>query len=155
MAKRARISCSSSIPGGECENAVNGISRKIKDDTNCWISEAVDGEWLAVKFGKTVSVSQVHLKFDSNLSKELMISLSRSTLSEQIPGIPPQLVKDYSIEFYKDGKLVYTRQITGNYMRFTKHDFSFVECSSVKVRVSSTHGDPHARIFEIRVYGDE
>ena len=156
FARSAGVTCSSSIPGGECQNAINGIARKVKDKTNCWISEklSAEGEWLALDFGKTVKVSSIHLKFDSNLSKELMVSLSHRVLSKQIPGTPPQLVQDYVLEFYNDGRLVYTQGVKANYLRFRMHEFDAVECSSVKVRVLSTNGDAHARIFEIRAYGE-
>jgi hypothetical protein len=155
LARKTSVSCSSSIAGGECENVINGISRKINETSNCWISDELSetGEWIALNFDKKISAGEVHVKFDSNLSKELMVTMSESARAKQIPGIPPELAKNYSIEFYMDDKLVYEEKITDNYLRFKVHKLQKpVICNKVKVNVFSTHGDSKTRIFEIRVY---
>lgn len=157
LALYARITCSSSVPGGECANITNGVSRKVKEKTNCWISDVIgnEGEWVALYFGGIINVNEVDLKFDSNLSKEIMPTLSHSHFKEQVPGIPPELVKDYTIDFYKDSELIYAEQVNGNYLRFRTHkQMNGIECDSIKVTVLATNGDASARIFEIRVYGD-
>ena len=108
---------------------------------------------VGLDLGKTEKVSEVHLKFDSNLSRELMVSLSHSALSKQTPGIPPQLVREYSLEFYDQGRLAHMESVSGNYKRFRVHKLAGgVTCDSVKVRVAATNGDSHARIFEVRIY---
>lgn len=154
MARKAKISCSSFIEGGKCENIINGISRKVKENTNCWISKEMgtEPEWLNLDFGGKVFANEVHFKFDSNLSKELMPSLSHRVLANQVPGIPPELVKDYTVEFYLEGKLVHSIEEKGNYFRFKVHKVQTpIEFDNIKVLVKATNGDKHARIFEIRV----
>lgn len=82
-----------------------------------------------------------------------MISLSHHTLSNQVPGLPPQLVKDYAIEFYNGDQLVFIEEIKNNYMRFRVHKITQnVSCDRIRIHVSSTYGDNHARVFEVRVY---
>lgn len=155
LAKKACIKCSSFIDGSSCENIINGIARKIKENTNCWISGEIDdkGEWLQLEFGEKITTREIHLKFDSNLSKELMPSLSHGILKKQVPGIPAELVKDYAIEFYNQGDLVHTIEENGNYQRFKVYMLQVpVECDSILVKIKATNGDKHARIFEIRVY---
>ncbi|HHW49650.1 MAG TPA: FAD-dependent oxidoreductase [Clostridiaceae bacterium] len=154
IARKATISCSSSIPGCECTNVTNGISRKVKDKSNCWISDVMgdNGEWIELDFNETVNVQEVHIKFDSNLSKELTPSISDKVLSQQHPGIPRELVKDYVIEFYNGSTLIKSKEITDNYLRFRIHRFDYISCSSIRIKVLSTNGDNNARIFEIRVY---
>ena len=155
LARIAKISCSSSIEGAACENAVNGVARKVKENSNCWISGEISGkgEWISLEFGREIHPQEVRLKFDSNLSKEIMISLSDKVLANQIPGIPPQLVKDYDIEFYKQDKLVHVENVRNNYFRLKicKLEKS-ISCDRIKVHVRSTNGDRYARIFEVRVY---
>lgn len=157
LARKARISCSSALEGAGCENVTNGVSRKVKENTNCWISEKIsdEGEWIALEFDKTVAAEEVQLKFDSNLSREIMISLSHSTLNNQIPGIPPELVREYRIEFYWGNEIVHREEVKGNYLRFRTHKLEKpVNCDKIKVNVLGTNGDQHARIFEVRVYGE-
>lgn len=155
LAKLAKVGCSSFVEGGECSNVTNGIARKVKEVTNCWISKEIgaSGEWIELDYNKSIKASEVHLKFDSNLSKELMISLSRNCLSKQVPGLPPQLVKDYAIEFYMDSELVHNETVVNNYLRFNVIKLhENVECNRIRVHVKTTHGDSQARVFEIRVY---
>jgi len=155
IAKSARISCSSSIEGAECANVVNGHSRKIKNQTNCWISKEmdVDGEWISLKFDGLISPKEINIKFDCNLSKEIMPSLSHCILAEQVPGIPPELVKDYNLEFYKGNELVHEVCIRDNHLRFRIHKLEKkIECNRLKINVLSTNGDKNARIFEVRIY---
>lgn len=155
LSRKARVSCSSFMEGGDCENIINGISRKVKENTNCWISGEMgtEREWLNLDFGGKVYVGEVHFKFDSNLSKELMPSLSHNVLGKQVPGIPVELVKDYTIEFYRDGKLVHSIVEKGNHFRFKVHKMqTTIECDNIKIVVEATNGDRRARIFEVRVY---
>lgn len=155
FAKIAKITCSSDLAGGSCENINNGIARKVKEDTNCWISEEIikQSEWISLRFNHQITPKEIHLKFDSNLSKEIMVSLSHSTLSKQIEGVPPELVKDYCIEFYSKNKLVYNENVKKNHLRFRVHSISEnIACDEIKVLVLATNGDKHARIFEVRVY---
>lgn len=155
LARTAEISCSSAGEDGNCENVINGISRKVNGQSNCWISRemAPDGEWLGLGFHSAASVKEIHLKFDSNLSREIMLSMSPGVLSSQVPGIPPELVKDYEITLYLEGRQVYTEKVSDNYCRLKVHKLETpVECDKVVVKVFATYGDRHARIFEVRVY---
>ncbi|KLU63126.1 tRNA uridine 5-carboxymethylaminomethyl modification enzyme MnmG [Peptococcaceae bacterium CEB3] len=155
IARLAKVSCSTSVAGCDCIKVINGISRNVGNEKNCWISEDISpsGEWISLEFGQMINPRQVHLKFDSNLSKEVMISLSHSVLSKQTPGIPGELVRDYSIEFYRKDEMVYNVNIEGNYKRHCILEIGQeLLCDKMKINVRSTNGDKKARIFEVRVY---
>lgn len=155
LAKIAIINCSSSLKGAECENIVNGVARKVNTSNNCWISDELgaEGEWISLSYDNPVNLREVHLAFDSNLSKDIMISLSKSARDNQVPGIPPELIKDYRIEFYKADKLVHTEAVSNNYLRQNVHNLETeINCDMIKINVFTTNGDKHARIFEVRVY---
>lgn len=155
LARKANVSASSNIPGGEPEQVANGYARQIKGDINGWVSEEIgdEGEYLSLEFAEAISPSEIHLRFDSNLSKEIMISMFDSTLADQIPGIPAELVKDYRIEFYQDDRLVVEKEVRDNYLRFNKHIIDQnLTCNKIKIKVLATNGDKYARIFEVRVY---
>ncbi|AEE95928.1 FAD-dependent oxidoreductase [Mahella australiensis] len=155
LAKKAKVTCSSFVEGSDGQNVISGVTRRVKENTNCWISSEMGDtpEWIDLAFDCKVKVKEIHFKFDSNLSKELMPSLSHSVLSRQIPGIPAELVKDYTIEFYSDGKLVQSLAEKENYLRLRVYKLPApVECDDIKVVINATNGDKHARIFEVRVY---
>lgn len=155
LARKAKTSCSSNLTGCGCEQVINGIARKVGNNGNAWASNEIGagGEWIRLDFDFPISPKEVDIKFDSNLSKELMVSLSHSALAKQIPGIPPELVKDYRLEFIRDNEIVHTGRINQNYLRHRIHRFTGdFTCDAVRIHVLSTHGGKHARIFEIRVY---
>jgi hypothetical protein len=156
LARGAAAGCSSSEPGGEAENLVNGWPRRIGERSNCWISRPMGtgGEWAELDLGRERVVGEVDLRFDSNLSRQIMISLSRSVREKQVPGIPPELARDYTIELSRGGRAVYREEARGNYLRHRRHRLpKGVRCDRMRIRVEATHGDPRARVFEARIYG--
>ena len=90
MAPGARICASSHQPGWEPEQIVNGISRIEGKHNNGWRSAALEGkgQWLELKLEQPAPLSEVDIKFDSDLNQEIMISISETTRNLQIPGIP-------------------------------------------------------------------
>lgn len=151
----ASVLCSSSQKGCEGYKVINGISRNVEDDINCWVSDGISagGEWICLDFGDIIKISEIHIKFDSNLSREIMTSLSSATLGRQTPGIPKELVKDYEIQVFNGDELKYKEIICDNYLRFRKHRLENSTVGNrVKILVKSSHGDENARIFEVRIY---
>ena len=154
LARGATVTCSSNVTGGQCDNVINGWARRIGTDENAWISdEPAEGQWLCLDLGKPVQAREVRLTFDPDLSHEIKISISKGTLSRQIPGIPATLVKDYRLELLKGEKVVDTIEVTDNHLRHRVHTLSkAVSCDQVKLTVLGTQGDKHSRVFEVRVY---
>ncbi len=152
------VDCSSCEPGGEARNLVNGWPRRIGERSNCWISRPMgaNGEWAALELDRERVVGEVDLRFDSNLSRPIMISLSRHARDRQVPGIPPELVRDYTIELRRGGRAVHREEVRGNHLRHRRHRLpQGVRCDRMLLRVEATHGDPRARVFEVRLYGPE
>lgn len=155
LARSASISCSSSTAEGDCRNVINGCSRTVGTETNSWISERMTGadEWLMLSFANPVSPKSVEIKFDSGLSREIMISLGHFFGSKSDAEMPSELVADYSLEYYLGDQLVKEEQVSSNYKRYSIHEASGVSaCDQIRIRVKRTYGDDHARIFEVRVY---
>ena len=100
------VTCSSETEEGRCINVTNGVSRRVRDESNCWISGPVGeaGEWIMLNLPEKTEIGEVHLKFDPNLSKEIMPTLSDLKKKEQAAGIPIELVKDYRVELL-DGEM--------------------------------------------------
>ena len=104
-------------------------------------------------FGKSVSLSEIQLTFDSNLTKEIMPSMTRNVRNRQVKGMPHELVKDYEIRLYQDGVEVWSQRISDNYQRLNRvRPSANTACDRIQITVYSTHGIDRARIYEIRAY---
>ncbi|PSW11358.1 FAD-dependent oxidoreductase [Photobacterium sanctipauli] len=155
LALQATISASSEQAGFEASKVNNGYQRNIGDNHNLWVSEPLEnGEAsLTLDFGKTIQASEVVVNFDSQLSNELMITISKPNKAAQRPGFPLEIVKDYRIECLQDGHVVHQQAINNNHLRHNKINLAQpVNCDAIKLTVLTTHGDPCARIFEVKVF---
>ena len=137
------------------ENVLNGIHRPTGESRNSW--EAVlskeERPWLSVRLRQANPVQRIVLRFDSNLSKEISLNMFKAHLKDQIPGIPPETIKDYDLELLLDGRKVHDMQVRGNILRF--QDIRLDKplcCDEIRVIPVATHGSPNACIFEVRAY---
>ncbi len=155
LARTAAVTASSWQKGWEPEQVVNGVSRTVGQASNGWRSEALvaGGAWLRLAL-PAAEIREVSLKFDSDLSREIMISLSKAVQRAQIPGVPPTLVKDYDLQFLLSGREVHKIEARGNYQRFRRHRLSApVTADAVELVVHSTNGAETAVVYEVRIYG--
>ncbi|MBQ9965146.1 MAG: FAD-dependent oxidoreductase [Clostridia bacterium] len=150
-ADKARIAhITATSEKSEAINVINGISRPVGKNSNMW-EACGTGESLSLKWDKPQKISQVELTFDSNLSVEIMISLSKWCHGHQTDGVPDTIVKDYKIEYFLNGKVVDTKSVKDNHQRVNVLKTQTV-CDEIKVTVEQTHGCENARIIEIRAY---
>ena len=154
MARTSKVSASSYKQGCEAKNVINGISRGNGENGNIWVSDGLgkDGENITLELDKAKEVSQVRLTFDSNFNYSIKLTMSVKRQKQQRTGTPPELVKDYTVSLFLNGKKVGEKQIKDNVQRLNVLDFESVLCDKVVVTVNSTNGDENARIFEIRIY---
>jgi hypothetical protein len=108
---------------------------------------------VQLEFEAPRAVSQVRVTFDSDLSREIMPSISKWVQDRQSRSLPETLVRDFSVSFYQNGEKVREIAINGNTRRLRVLDLaSPVVCGGLRVTVFSTHGCENARVFEIRAY---
>lgn len=155
MARMAKVSASSEMPGMAAANVINGVARKVGDCENVWESKplAEEAAWIRLDLDKVRSIGQIRLTFDPNLSREIMPSITATVRNRQCKGMPDELVKDYTVTLKKGGETVLKKEVRGNYQRLNVIDLpEKVEADSMVVTVTATHDYPAARIFEIRMY---
>lgn len=155
FARTAKVTASSYQKGYEPENVINGIARSVGEETNMWRSDGMSeqGETLLLQLQKPEQISQIRITFDPNLSEEHCISLSKAFVEKIPAGVPVELVKDYSVRLYSEGKEVFRKEITGNYQRLNIIDLEKAVCADkIEICVTETNGCSDARIFEVRVY---
>ncbi len=149
--KDAEISCSSErYP---CDNVKNGFTRNIRTSINFWESEKIiNNEYIKADFNEPKVINEIQLRFDSNLTREIRPSMSLWASNAQVRGVPRELLKDYSIELFMNGKTVASEDISGNYMRLNKIQFDSVTADSIKITITATNGWSTARIFDIKAF---
>ncbi|MDF2613406.1 MAG: mnmG 1 [Clostridia bacterium] len=154
-ALQAKVMASSQIAGGEAEQVINGVSRKVEGQANCWISNPIskEGQWIQLDLNGEETIREIHIKFDSNLTSEIVTSLSKTTIERQQAGLPGTLVKEYEIQILKQNAVVWSKCVQDNYLRFNKHYLlDEIAGDTLKIIIKKTYGCQEARVFEVRVY---
>ena len=123
-------------------NVLNGLARPGEDASNMWISEPGLPQWLELELEEEQAVCRVELIFDTNLDKSCNC------------GVPRECVRDYRLQTWKDGKWVTLAEVSGNYQRRRVHGFNPVRTKRLRLLVTATNGDPSARVYCFRVFGE-
>lgn len=153
QALSSKVSASSFMENCKPGNIINGCSRTVKDQINAWVAKSSDkAPWIELAFQNRVSPKEIRIKFDSNLSREIMVSMTHSVRERQQEGTPKEIVKDYDIEFYDKEILVGKREIRDNHRRLSCTSVENISCDRVRVKPLSTWGAEQIGIYEIRVY---
>ena len=154
LARRAKVTATSAREGCPPENVINGISRDEDGHQNLWISGKgrTEGEMLTLHLADRQPVSEVHLTFDSNFHYPIKITLSRKRQAQQRIGVPPELIRDYTVTLWQGDKKAAEQTVTENVQRKNIVTFPTTECDRVTVMVHKTNGSNEAHIYEIRVY---
>ena len=152
LARTAKVSATSAKH--PAANVINGVSRTVGENENCWQSAgiAAEGEVLTLALDSEKTVSQVRLTFDPNLNHCIKLTMSSERIAQQGYGVPPELVRDYTVTLKRSGEAVASKTVTGNYQRLNVLDFEPVLCDTVEVRITATNGHEDVRIYEVRVY---
>ena len=154
FARKATFTASSAKANGASQNVVNGVSRKLGDETNAWISDGLsaDGETLCMKLDAPRTISELRLTFDSNFAYPIRVTMSANRQAQQRIGVPPELVKDYTITAFRNGKAVYTKEIKDNHQRHNVVAIPPTECDAVEFRFTATNGAADVTVYEVRAY---
>ena len=153
LARNATVTASSYVEGAEPANVINGMDRIVGDDLNCWESACSKEAWLKLDLGKTASVGSVQVIFDSNLTKQITISISSWVLASEEKSTPSTLVSDIELVCTKAGQVVHSQKVEGNYVRNWEVKFDqAVECDSIQLNILKTHGVETAKVFGVSIY---
>ena len=89
---------------------------------------------------------------DSNFAYPIRVTMSANRQSQQRIGVAPELLKDFDVVLYKDGKEVGKKEVRGNYLRLAVCDVEPTEADEVKIHVLATNGAPTIKVYEVRIY---
>lgn len=153
FARNSKVSASGSLKEYSSQNVINGVSRTVGNQSNCWKELLNRSPWLCLEFDETKNISELYIAFDSNLSREITISINDDVLSRQSECSPPELVKDYTVDFISNNEKVHTLCINNNYQRHSNIKLKqSVICDKIVINILDTHGCESATIFEVRAY---
>lgn len=107
----------------------------------------------ALSFVTKHRFSEIRLSFDPNLNAEIMVSMTKRVRQREVKGMPPELVKSFSVEILNGGRPVWNQFVADNILRLCVLPVpDGIEGDELRVTVRQTCGYPNARIFEIRAY---
>ncbi len=155
LARGADVRASSETASGPAANVINGVHRGVGPAANRWISDPSRPlpQWIELRFAEPRRVGRVHLVFDTGLSRPLSLSHNPWYTAKMVRGPQPECVRDYDVKLL-DGQSVRTVvEVRGNHQRRRVHSFEPSTARGLRIEVLATHGDPSARLFEVRAYG--
>ena len=154
LARDAVFTATSCQAGGEPMQVINGLSRKLGDTWNGWVSDGIseNGETLTMTLPGEQTLSQLRLTFWSDFSYPIRVTMAPNRQRQQRAGVPAELVKDYTVRLMLDHKVVKEITVKDNYQRLNVLNFDSVLCDSAEITIHSTNGHSDAVIFEVRAY---
>lgn len=157
LARTARVTATSHREGFAPEQVISGVSRGEGKERNLWLSDGIAdvGETVSLQLSERATVSQVRLTFDSNFNYAIKLTLSAKRQAQQRIGVPPELVKDYTVRLWDGDTLVREAEVRDNVQRANIVELEPALCDRVTVTVHATNGATDAAIFEVRIYGPE
>jgi hypothetical protein len=123
------------------ENLHNNFGRPSSDSPNIWIAEAGFPQALTALWKQQVSFDRIDLIFDTNLDEY------------RYNETAPECVKDFTVEYEKDGQWHTVATVKDNCYRFRRFDLpEAVSASAIRVNILASRGDKYARIYGIHAY---
>lgn len=152
IAKNALVTAQSEAAGCEAAHVIDGITRNVNDEIHYWSSVGLEQAVLRLSWDKPQKVSTVQLVFDSDLSIPIKQTMSSKRIKQQQAGIPKELVADYVVIAYREGRQVACKEIRDNWQRVNIVLIESIACDALEMTITRTNGCQDARVFEIRVY---
>ncbi|MEK5435269.1 MULTISPECIES: FAD-dependent oxidoreductase [Paenibacillus] len=147
--------CFRAFPEIEAYSAYKAIDgyRRPYDGPHAWKSEELScGEEACLELSWTdrpVELNQVHIVFNDDVNEDLINLHHHRTPFDTIP----ELVRDYRLEAFSEGKWTVLHREKGNYKRKRIHRLPApVKASALRLVVEASNGGRFAEVVEVRVY---
>jgi hypothetical protein len=154
-ARIAEVTASSAADGGEPTKVINGIHRGVYTERNGWVSNPnlPLPQSIELRFTTPKRIREIHLVFDTGLSRPRTLSHSDAYNTKMAPGPQPETARDYQVQLLDGDSAKTVAEISGNHQRKRIHAFESETVRGIRLTVNATNGDKSARVFEIRAYG--
>jgi hypothetical protein len=135
--RAARLSASQ----GDPEPVRDGIARPVGEETHAWPAEA--GDWIAYEFDTEQQVREVALTLDSNLEKDIALSLYSPSECSRPPGALPRKLR---IEVRSAGQWELVHALRDNAQRFLRLPIAR-RAGAVRVTLEELWGAEESRVY--------
>ncbi len=156
LARNAQVTASSSVEGAPPERILDGEVRDLpKGPIHRWSAKLdAEGAWIQLSWDQPQTIREVQLTFDTGFQRELTLTAQNAYNRIMIRGPQPETVRDYDVLTRHGSNAEWKRlaERRGNSQRVNRLAVSTGEMTELRILVKATHGDPLARIFEIRCY---
>lgn len=160
LARKARVSASAETADAPAANLKDGQVRDIpKESIHRWSAPlADDGAWVELAWDAPQTLREIQITFDTGFQRELTLTSQDSANKGIIRAPQPETVKAYTLLARKaegDGPDAWTpiAEASNNHQRLVRHTLANpVTTTALRLRITATHGDKLARVFEIRAY---
>lgn len=150
-ARTANLIFASSTSSGDVKNLTNGISRDEINKIHHWQSVGLNAE-LQLEWNKPQKFTSVEMKFDTNLQRNMMMHKNPAKNKNQVTAVPPELVKDFTVEARVNGQWEEVGKKEYNLTRLVKINFNEVKATAIRLKLKNTHGKENIRMYEVRCY---
>ncbi len=158
------LSASSSQLGAGPENIRSGWTRAVchlpperrQSGVQRWMSATLPAS-LEVHWDEPVAIQEVVLVFDTGMHRLLTLSQADGYTRKMLWGRPqPETVSDYLLQGLTAEGWIDLAKGVGNYQRRVSHRLPAAQkITSLRLTVTATHGIDHARVVELRAYGEQ
>lgn len=156
VGREARVAASGQAEGCPADSVLDGITRDIPGEANHrWSAElGAEGAWLELAWDEPRSIRHVQITFDTGFQRPLTLTSDDRYNGRMVRGPQPETVRDYVLEYRAQADAAFKPllAVEGNYQRLARHDFEPVRMQALRLRITGTHGDKLARVFEVRCY---
>jgi len=152
LARTAEICASHALENCPAANLKSGVSRTVGEISHCWAANVSDAPALEMYLPHTACLRELHIKSDSNLSREITISINSGVIGRQHPSTPPELLRSCRIRLMQGEHCVHEMHLENLYQRFSVIALPGIPCDRVIMDRMETHGADVIRLFEIRLY---
>ncbi|HNQ88813.1 MAG TPA: FAD-dependent oxidoreductase [Verrucomicrobiota bacterium] len=155
LARQARATASGSHEASSPQNVIDGW---VRDPDNGWkhrwgVRLESAPVWIQLEWEAALVLRRVQITFDTGFHRELTLSAADAVGRRVIRAPQPETVRDYDLQADPGtGTWQTLAAVRGNHQRLNRHSFNPTPVQKLRLLIHATHGDPIARVYEIRAY---
>ncbi|MDQ8180341.1 FAD-dependent oxidoreductase [Pelagicoccus sp. SDUM812005] len=151
LAQQAKQITASSTSSGDPKLLLDGVPRDEHGEVHHWASDG-HAATLNLEWDEPVGLSEVHLKCDSNLQRNIMMLKTPRDTENYAPAIPQELLKSAKVLAFQNGDWKKVASVEHNQARLVRFRFSKIRTPAIRIHLKDTYGSSNIKLFEVRCY---
>lgn len=152
LVRSAEICATHALKNCAADNLKSGVSRTVGEISHCWAANVSDTPAIEIRLQNPVCPRALHIKSDSNLSREITISINSGVIKRQTKSTPPELLRACRIRLMMDEKCLHEMTVNHLYQRFNIIKLPNITIDRIIIDQMETHGADVVKLFEVRMY---